>query len=176
MLRPLILDLWVLIDLPRTPLELHKLPPFVSTQGKSQVWEQWRTRFFPTWLEPGGDPGLGLPLAQTTPAAKRSPFLSPPAPQPWAFRAPELPAAVPDLLTRGPGRGVPGGRTPRVQAGECGGRPPPSRTVREDSGRRRALACGDGWSQVGREESDLWGQGASRSIWAGRVRGNQYFR
>lgn len=49
-----------------------------------------------------------LPLAQTTPAARRPPFSFPPAPRPWAYRAPELPAAAPDLLARGPGRGAPG--------------------------------------------------------------------
>lgn len=38
------------------------------------VWDRWLTRFFTTWLEPGGDPGSGLPLAQTTLAAKRSLF------------------------------------------------------------------------------------------------------
>lgn len=69
------------------------------------VWELWRTRFFPTWLEPGGEPGSGLPLAQTTPAAKRSPFSSPPAPQPWAFRAPELPASCARSAHSRPGLG-----------------------------------------------------------------------
>lgn len=35
---------------------------------------------------------------------------------------------------------------------------------------------GDGCSRAGRGEGDLWGQGAALSIWAGEVRGNQYFR
>lgn len=132
---------------------------------------------FPTCLEPGKDPSSRLPLAQTNAGRQKILiFLPHLRPSLGPSKAPKLPVAVPDPPARGWGQGVLGEGAPRVQAGKSGGRPPPSRTASANSGRRRDSALGDGWSQVGREESDLWGQGASRSIWAGQVRGNQYFR
>lgn len=141
------------------------------------VGERWRTRFFSTWLEPGVDSGSGLPSTGADNAgSQKTPIFLPTCAPALGLQSSRASCSCARSARSRPGPGCARGRIPRVQAGECGGCPPPSRTVGEDGGRRFASACGDGWSQVGREESDLWGQGTSRSIWAGGVRGNRYFR
>lgn len=160
LLRPLTPGLWILIVLPRTPLELYTSLPKGKGVWGLWIWESGNCGALDSFL-----PGLSQAGSQAQGFHWRRLRRPPKDPHfPPHLRPSPGPSELPSFLQLCPicpfaaWVGVYGGegeRTPRVQAGECGGRPPPSRTVRKDSGRRRASACGDGWSQVRREESDL---------------------
>lgn len=127
----------------------------------------------PTCLEPGRDPSSELSLAQTNAGRQKIPIFLPTCVPAQALQ--KLSSSRQLCLIHPLAAGV------RVYLGK---EPLGSRLASVVDARHpvappvwtAGLGPGDGWSQVGREESDLWGQGASRSIWAGQVRGNQYFR
>lgn len=111
--------------------------------------------------------GLGCPRTRTPPHLRSGPG----------------PSTAPGCLAAAPGFPRPGLGRRSLCRGEPQGRSwwtrwaqPPRRAARAGGRRERGSARGDGWSRAGRGEGDLWGQGASLSIWAGEVRGNQYFR
>lgn len=181
------LGLWVNAVSPDTPLRRCEPSPPPPPRGNvsTQVWglwvsERWCTVvllgvFLPNtsqagthtqaiyWRRLRGRTRQPIPISLPTCALVQVPQKSPKSRQrclicPLAARA----GLYPEKNLEGPGW-------------RARWTPPPSRTASADAWRRRDSAGGDGWSQVGREESDLWGQGASRSIWAGQVRGNRYF-
>lgn len=53
---------------------------------------------------------------------------------------------------------------------------PAGRSASVDSEQESDPVRGDGWSRASRGKGDLWGGRNALSIWAGGVRGNQYFR
>lgn len=58
----------------------------------------------------------------------------------------------------------------------AGGRAGQGRRARSKCGQRPGPAAVMDGAGLAPREGDLWGQGAALSIWAGEVRGNQYFR
>lgn len=172
--RPLIFGLWVHAVFLKTPLGCREhLPSLLrksQPKGKGgwglRSWKGCALDSFLPGLSQAGTHAQGFHWCRLCGPPKDPNFPPHLRPSPGPSTAPKLPSAV---LDRGRGQRLPGeGLLGSRLASAVGARHPVARPGR--------IAGGDGWRQVWREESDLWGQGSSRSIWAGQVRGNQYFR